>query len=101
MQFNVETKAMSDGSILQEVKSDCGLMNTWETMSRQLMHAQDEGIKAALVSMGWIAPMSVHDLRKMVSQINDLMVVGGATLTERQEDVLYAALKTLLEREEA
>jgi len=96
MQFNVETKAMSDGSILQEVKSDCGLMNTWETMSRQLMRAQDEGVKEALVSMGWIAPMSVHDLRKLVSQINDFMTLGGATLTERQEDVLYAALKSIL-----
>jgi hypothetical protein len=42
-----------------------------------------------------------HDqLRTLHRQINDLMVVGGATLTERQEDVLYAALKAILENEE-
>jgi hypothetical protein len=44
--------------------------------------------------------MTHKQLRTLHRQINDLMVVGGATLTERQEDVLYAALKTLLEREE-
>ena len=44
--------------------------------------------------------MTHEQLRTLHRQINDLMVVGGATLTERQEDVLYAALKVLLEREE-
>jgi hypothetical protein len=41
-----------------------------------------------------------EDLKTLHRQINDLMVVGGATLTERQEDVLYAALKALLETKE-
>ena len=44
--------------------------------------------------------MTNDQLRTLHHQINDLMVVGGATLTERHEDVLYAALKALLEREE-
>ena len=35
------------------------------------------------------------DTKTIVSQINDLMTLGGATLTERQEDVLYAALKAI------
>jgi len=40
--------------------------------------------------------MTNEQLRTLHRQINDLMVVGGATLTERQEDILYAALKVLL-----
>lgn len=40
--------------------------------------------------------MSNQQLRTLLGQINDLMTLGGATLTERQEDVLYAALKVLL-----
>lgn len=39
-------------------------------------------------------------LQKMTQQISDLMTLGGATLTERQEYMLLAALKTLLEDEE-
>ena len=44
--------------------------------------------------------MTRDQLRAMHRQINDLMTLGGATLTERQEDVLYAALKALLEAHE-
>jgi hypothetical protein len=40
--------------------------------------------------------MNREQLRTLHRQINDLMVVGGATLTERQEDILYMALKTIL-----
>jgi len=40
-----------------------------------------------------------EDLKTLHRQINDLMVVGGATLTERQEDVLYAALFNLTTEE--
>jgi hypothetical protein len=43
--------------------------------------------------------MTLEQLRTLHRQINDLMVVGGATLTERQEDVLYAALKAILMEE--
>lgn len=35
----------------------------------------------------------------MLCQVNDLMTLAGATLTERQSDVLYAALKAILEPE--
>jgi len=40
--------------------------------------------------------VTIDQLRTLHRQINDLMTLGGATLTERQEDVLYAALKVLL-----
>jgi hypothetical protein len=40
--------------------------------------------------------MTPQELRTLLNQINDLMTIGGATLTERQEDILYAALKALL-----
>lgn len=40
--------------------------------------------------------MTPQELRTLLNQINDLMTLGGATLTERQDDVLYAALKVLL-----
>ena len=40
--------------------------------------------------------MTRDELRALLNQINDLMTLGGATLTERQEDVLYMALKVLL-----
>lgn len=38
---------------------------------------------------------SVH--RRLTRQISDLMTLGGATLTERQEDMLFFALRTLLD----
>ena len=40
--------------------------------------------------------MTREDLKTLHRQINDLMTLGGATLTERQEDILYMALKILL-----
>jgi len=43
--------------------------------------------------------VTLDQLRTLHRQINDLMVVGGATLTERHEDVLYAALKAILMEE--
>ena len=40
--------------------------------------------------------MTRDEIRTLINQINDLMTLGGATLSERQEDVLYAALKAIL-----
>ena len=44
--------------------------------------------------------MTREQIRTLHRQINDMMTFGNATLTEYQEDVLYAALKAILEDEE-
>lgn len=48
----------------------------------------------ALIDSG-APPMDAKSRLKLKGQINDLMTAGGATLTEHQSDVLYAAIKVL------
>lgn len=40
--------------------------------------------------------MTREEVKFLVSQINDMMTFANATLTEYQEDVLYAVLKVIL-----
>ena len=40
--------------------------------------------------------MTPQELQTLIRQVSDLMTLGGATLTERQEDVLYMALKVIM-----
>jgi len=44
--------------------------------------------------------MTREQVKFLVMQINDMMTFANATLTEYQEDVLYAALKVILCTEE-
>lgn len=39
--------------------------------------------------------LTAADRLRLIKQISDLMTAAGATLTEHQENVLYAALKVL------
>jgi hypothetical protein len=39
--------------------------------------------------------MSVEQRLALIQTISDMMTFGGATLTEKQENVLYACLKQL------
>ena len=54
MQFEVTTKIVDSGKILQEVTSDCGLSERGRTkLFSQVIDTQDQGIQDALKQLGW------------------------------------------------
>lgn len=62
MNFTINTTPRPDGSIAQEVISDCGLNGMKETLFRQVIQTQDAEIEKALIAMGWTPPGKTAEL---------------------------------------
>lgn len=70
MKFTINTTPMPDGTIAQEVISDCGLNDMKERMFSQVIRTQDVEIEKALKSLGWVPPRESAALRADACRYN-------------------------------
>ena len=60
MNFQVKT-TIQDQVIVQEVYSDCGLNETVSKIHHQIIDFQEDGIRKALILLGWTPPKEMLD----------------------------------------
>ena len=60
MNFQVKT-TIQDQVIVQEVHFDCGLNETVSKIRHQVIDLQEEGIRKALMLLGWTPPKEMLD----------------------------------------
>jgi len=63
---------VKDGMICQEVRSKFKEMQT--ILSSTIMNARDQGVKAALMKLGWTPPLDAENPNESIKSILDLII---------------------------
>lgn len=84
LNYQVDTNILANGDIEQIVSAQCSLNEKMEVISRQVAHLQDEGVRAALINLGWAPPEVAADIEMLRKRVAELE--GGLRYAIQEAD---------------